>query len=674
MDLSSPIKDFGLTYRINSKKLEKLGIKTIEDLLSHIPARYEDYRNISKISPLQEGEEVTLQGKVIKKANIKTKGWKSIQVIRVKDESGEIDCTWFNQKFILSNLKVGNSISLSGIIKSFNNKKSLMVKDYEILTNFKDTIHTGRLVPIYPETKGLSSKWIRNRINEIIKKYKNEIKEHLPYSITNNYGLTGFVESLEQVHFPKNLNNIDKAKYRLSFDELFLTQLAANYKKKEWKNERKASPFKIKDFEEKINFLIKSLPFELTGAQNKAIKEIFSDLSQSKSMNRLLEGEVGSGKTIVAAVSIYLAYLNNFKSLLMAPTEILAKQHFKVLDNLLSPLNIKVSLVIGGNSSKNKKEPADVAVGTHALLNKNFSDKNLGLVIIDEQQRFGVEQRTLLRKKGKNPHFLTMTATPIPRTILLTLYGNLDLSRLDEMPKERKKVKTWLVPEEKRKSAYEWIKKQIENGGKVFIVCPFIEPSETINTVKAAKDEYEKLKSLVFPEFNLSLLHGKLKSSEKNKVMEEFKNGQSKILVATPVVEVGIDVKDATIIIIEDAERFGLAQLHQLRGRVGRGNKESYCLLFTSSKNSKTLERLKIMEKENIGAKLAEYDLKLRGPGELYGTMQHGKSYLKIASFSDFALIEKTKKAAIEILPQLTFYPDLYNRMKSKSLDNVSPD
>ena len=390
-------------------------------------------------------------------------------------------------------------------------------------------------------------------------------------------------------------------------------------------------------------------------------------------MNRLLEGDVGSGKTVVAAICVYLAYLNDRQVAFMAPTEILATQHYKTFNELLTPLGINIGFATGSN--KKSLDNFDILVGTHAVIHKSISFKNLGLIIIDEQQRFGVEQRGILREKGDNPHVLTMTATPIPRTIALTLYGDLDLSILDEMPEGRLKVKTWLVPNIKRDGAYDWIKKQIkEANSQIFIICPFIEESESMGSVKAATKEFEYLKEDVFKENKVALLHGRLKSKEKEKILSEFKSKKFDILVATPVVEVGIDIPDADIILIEAAERFGLSQLHQLRGRVGRNKKQAYCLLFTESQTPQTIERLKAMEKTNIGAELAELDLKLRGPGEIYGTKQSGRSLLKIANFSDVKLLQTTKTEAKKYVNKLEKYPELKKKIDQINIKVVNPD
>ncbi|HEX8965392.1 MAG TPA: ATP-dependent DNA helicase RecG, partial [Patescibacteria group bacterium] len=463
-----------------------------------------------------------------------------------------------------------------------------------------------------------------------------------------------------------------KAKQRLAFDEVFLLQLAAEKKRQEWQKTRIATAFSLEKFQKEIQDFWEKLPFSLTGAQQKAIHQIFEDMEKPTPMNRLLQGDVGSGKTVVAAAGIYLAFLNKFQSVLIAPTEILAGQHYTTIIRLLEPLGVKVALATG--SKKEKTDNFDVLVGTHAVLSEKIIFKKLGFVAIDEQQRFGVEQRAILRGKGNNPHVLTMTATPIPRTVALTLYGELDLSVLDEMPKGRKTIKTWLVPNVKREAGYKWIEEKIQQGDQAFIICPFIEESENMTTVKAAKGEFERLQRFVFPNLKLAMLHGKMKPKEKDSVLEDFKNKKYDILVATPVVEVGIDIPNATIIVIEAAERFGLAQLHQLRGRVGRGDKQSFCLLYTESQSPQTRDRLASLEKIHNGAELAELDLKLRGPGEIYGTMQSGQRMLKIASFSDLSLIEKAKREASKIFPELTKYSELVKKVEEVEIKRISPD
>lgn len=673
MDLQKPIRDAGRIYKMYSKRLEKLGIKTFEDFLYHIPFRYNDYSAISKIASVKQGEVVTIKGVVLDIKNEYTKTGKQLQKAKIQDDTGTIDTTWFNQPFIINVIHKGDHLSISGKIDWFSRNLVMQSPDYEVINN-SPTIHTGRLVPIYPETYGVSSKWLRRQIFNIISESKQELFEYMPYSILENNDLMSLSDAIEQIHFPKKLEHSEKSKQRLAFDDFFLLHLVAMQRRHEWQKNLIGNKFSISKFNKSIEEFQKKLPFILTNAQKRAVSEIFKDIAQNKPMNRLLEGDVGSGKTVVSAIAMFVGFLNGFQSVLMAPTEILAQQHYSTISKLLSPFDIKVALQTG-SIKKKKGDNFDVLVGTHAVFQKNIDFKKLALVVIDEQQKFGVEQRALIRNKGKNPHLLTMTATPIPRTIALTLYGDLDLSVLDEMPHGRKQIKTWLVPPEKRENAYLWIEKQIKTiKGQVFIVCPFIEESETMQTVKAASKEFENLKDKIFKNLKLGLLHGKLKSKEKKEVLNKFRDGKIDILVSTPVVEVGIDIPNATIIVIEASERFGLAQLHQLRGRVGRGDKQSYCLLFTESKNPQTIQRLKAMESMSVGAELAQLDLKLRGHGELYGTMQHGTGNLKIASFSNFDLITKTKKEAEKIFPKLFEYPLLQKKLSKINIKNVSPD
>lgn len=672
MNLQTPIATAGRIYKLYARRLEKLGIKTFEDFLYHIPFRYDDSSLISKINRVQPGEVVTIQGTVSEISNEFTKNFKRLQKAEIADDTGTIEVVWFNQPYLTKVIHAQDKISLSGKIDWFLRRLVIQSPDYELITSLP-TIHTGRLVPVYPETRGITSKWIRRQTYNLIKENKNQFVDYLPEPTLIEHSLIAFNDAIEQIHFPKTLEDVGRSRQRLSFDELFLLQLSAMERKLNWNKNLISNPYSVEKFKNEIDEFLDKLPFILTHAQKRVIEEIFKDLALEKPMNRLLEGDVGSGKTVVSAITMFLSHLNGFQSVLMAPTEILAQQHYQTIFKLLSPFGIKISLATG--SQKTKIKDFDVMVGTHAVLEKGISFDKLGLVVIDEQQRFGVEQRALIRSKGKNPHLLTMTATPIPRTIALTLYGDLDLSILDEMPHGRKQIKTWLVPPEKRQGAYSWIEKKIKTtDSQVFIVCPFIEESETMQTVKAATKEFENLKNKIFKNLKLGLLHGKMKVKDKEEVLGKFRHGKIDILVATPVVEVGIDIPNATIIMIEASERFGLAQLHQLRGRVGRGEKQSYCLLFTQSKNPQTLERLKAMEKHNFGAELAELDLSLRGPGEIYGTMQHGRKMLKIASFSDFELIRKVRKEAEKIFPNLKNYPRLLEKLKTINLKQVSPD
>ncbi len=656
-----------------AKRLEKLNIRTAEDLLYHFPFRYDDYSLISPINKARPGEITTIKGKLIEIKNQYTRHGRKIQKAKVSDRSGRIEIIWFNQPFLIKILKVGEKYRFSGKIDWFGRQKMMLSPEYESLAS---EIHTGRLVPVYHETYGVSSKWLRSKIAWLMKQMKTPVTDFLPETLRKKHQLEEFNQALKAIHFPKDAKAAAKARERFAFEELLLLQLEVLQRKEVWLKEKLAFKFFVD--QEKVLKFMENLPFELTLAQKRACREILKDLGQDKPMNRLLQGDVGSGKTVIAALAIYLAWLNNTQAALMAPTEILAHQHYQTLKKLLEPLGLKVLLLTG--SWKSKDNNFDVLIGTHALIHKGARFKKLGLAVIDEQQRFGVEQRAKLIRKANlpqkiSPHILTMTATPIPRTIALTLYGDLNLSLLDEMPPGRQKIKTWLVPPQKRNSAYQWLKKKIkETDERAFIICPLIEESETLQSVKAAKVEFENLSKKVFPDLKLGLLHGRMKSQEKNEVMKKFKEGLLDILVATPVVEVGIDIPQATVMVIEGAERFGLSQLHQLRGRVGRGSKGSFCLLFTPLTSGKPFERIKALEKINIGSQLAELDLKLRGPGEIYGTAQHGFLDLKVASFGDLSLIEESKKAALKIFPEISRYPLLQAKLKKDKIKAVEPN
>jgi len=701
MNLSTPIEKLFMVGPTYAKRLKKLEIKTAEDLIHHYPFRYDDYSIISKIALVQPCERVTIQGQILSMKIVYTKHGKKIQRARVADETGEIEAVWFNQPFLVKTIRQGNKINLSGKIDWFGHKLVLASPEHEILKlhatpsclpagrhgTLHAPIHTGRLVPIYPERRGVSSKWLRSRIAPLLKKYKENFTEYLPERITNKYNLLGFSQAVQQIHFPENKTIAKKARQRLAFDELFLIQLASLKRKAEWKKEIVGNKLQILNFKPQIKKFIENLPFKLTKAQRKCIGEILTDLGTPYPMNRLLQGDVGSGKTVVAAAAIHAAFLNDLQSLLIAPTEILAFQHYQTISELFKPFKVKIALrtrtkkiIPLSHPPRATRHAPDIIIGTHALLSEKLKFDRVGLVIVDEQHRFGVEQRAILRNKGINPHLLTMTATPIPRTIALTLYGELDLSFIDEMPKGRKVIKTWAVPPEKRKAAYQWIKNHVKKDKEqAFIICPLIEESqvETMQSVKAATAEFKKLKEKIFPELRLGILHGRVKSKEKEKIINDFRQRKIDILVSTSIVEIGIDIPKATIMMIEAADRFGLAQLHQLRGRVGRSHLSSFCLLFTESVSEKVFKRLKAMEKTHIGAQLAELDLKLRGPGEIYGVRQHGFANLKIASMTDFELIERTRTAAEDFTkknPSLQNFPLLQEKLKKHTIKKVSQD
>ena len=546
------------------------------------------------------------------------------------------------------------------------------------------------MVPIYNETFGISSKWLRARIKTALEIFGNQISEFIPQEILTKENLISEKDAILKIHFPENKDIADRARYRLAFDELFLIQLSSLLRKKEW--ETKVVGKKLQVDPKKVLFFINKLPFSLTSAQQRCIKEILSDLQKEVPMNRLLQGDVGSGKTVVAAIAAFVAYQNGYDTLIMAPTEILANQHHVTLQSLLSPFGVPVELITGSHKRVEEQESRrvktnnkttryqdsnlanpKVIVGTHSLLYQEFEHYHVGLVVVDEQHRFGVEQRALLAKKGASPHFLTMTATPIPRTIALTLFGDLNLSVIDEMPKGRLKVKTWVVPKEKRKNAYSWIRTHVKGTKEqAFIICPLIEESETLISIKAVTKEFLTLSKEIFPDLRLGLLHGKIKAKEKEKILTELKEGKLDILVSTPVVEVGIDIPDATIMMIEGADRFGLAQLHQLRGRVGRSDLQSFCLLFTENETPMVIKRLKSLEKTSLGMELAELDLKLRGPGEVYGTKQHGFPDLCVATFTDLNLIQKTRFWAEQIANSQS--SPLRSKLEKYKIENIGPN
>lgn len=650
MDLNSPISDLPNVGPILTKKFNKLGIHTIENLFYHVPSHYIDYSQIIKISDVKVGETVTLHAKIVSIINQFTKKGVRMQIGQVEDISGKLSVVWFNQPFLTKTLYPGRLVSLSGKVTWFNKKPALFSPEFELMSEEdSETVHTGRLVPTYPETLGLSSKWIRRIVKNA---YRNiEIVDFLP---VNN-----LKKSIELVHFPENLEDVEIGKKRLALNELLFLELKSLMRKKEW-NQNK-SKFQLKINKSVIDKFIDTLPFKLTDSQKTAINEILDDLKVGRPMNRLLEGDVGSGKTVVAGVAAYATHLNGYKTIIMAPTQILAEQHYKTVKQLIS--GAKIELVT--SNSKEFDKNADIFIGTHALITSKIDLKKVGLVVIDEQHRFGVEQRTHFMSKESTPHILTMTATPIPRTIALTSYGDLDLSVLSEVPIGRQKITTWAVPDSKRKGAYEWINKQITNNkSQMFVICPLIDDSEkeTMKNIKSVTTQYNNLRSKI-NNLKFGLLHGRMKSQEKNDILDRFRKGDIDVLVATPVVEVGIDIPNATIMLIESAERFGLAQLHQLRGRVGRGDKKSYCLLFSNFHSGNAFARLKAMEKMHSGFELAELDLKLRGPGEIFGNAQSGFNDLKIASWNDIALIKEARDIAKDIIANPQNYPLIAHKL-----------
>lgn len=679
LTLDSPIRFLPRVGPAMATRLRRLGIETIEDFLYHIPFRYDDFRLVSKIAHVQPGESVTVNATVETMKSFFTKTGKKIQEARISDDTGKLSVIWFNQPYLISIIRPGDTIHFSGPVSWFGNKIVMSNPQYEIISDEDGgaSLHTGRLVPVYRETEGVSSKWMRGRIAFLLETMLTHVTDILPASVIREHHLMDLAQALKTVHFPENPVGVSEARRRLSFDELFFLQLQSYEQKRIRQTSERATPFTIP--KEDIASCIAALPFRLTEDQLRAIDEILKDLEKPIPMNRLLEGDVGSGKTVVAAMAMYAAYRNGATSILMAPTQILAEQHYKTLSALFNPMGIEIALVIGGKNkeqrTKNKEQA--LTVGTHALLTQSRTYDRLGLVIVDEQQRFGVEQRAKLTDQKNIPHLLTMTATPIPRTLAKTVFGNLDLSVLSQMPSGRQKVKTWVVPNIKRQKAYAWIKDELtKSNAQGFVVCPLIEESETFSEVKAVTKEYERLKK-IFPTFSLGLLHGRLKPQEKTQVLADFQAKKHTILVTTPVVEVGIDIPNATIMLIEAAERFGLGQLHQLRGRVGRGALQSYCLVFTESDDEKTLRRLKALETLYDGPRLAEVDLSLRGPGELFGTRQHGSPHLRVANMSDMGTIEATYQSVRSLTaddPELTTFPLLREKLKKSKIQSQGQD
>ena len=671
MRLSDPVATLPLVGNKYSGKLEKLGIFKIEDLLLHVPSRYIDFRLTSKIANTQMGETLTIKAEITETKNLYSIFNKKVQIAQISDETGDMQVVFFNQPFLYRIIKKGQHFSFSGKVGNFKNKKAFISPFYENIDNGDFNIHTGRLVPIYPETFGISSKWLRTKVFFTWQNLRSNLKDFLETSDRERLKLEELRRSFESVHFPKEIFEIENAKKRLAFDELLFHQLKSLIRKNEWSKLK--SSLKVEINEKIKKEFISSLPFTLTNSQLRSIEEVYADLKKTTPMNRLLEGDVGSGKTVVAAAACFASFVNGYQSIIMAPTQILATQHFESLQNIFSKLKLRISLVTSAGVKADTGK-SDIFVGTHALIHKKVSFDKVSVVVIDEQHRFGVEQRAHLIKKStsgnKVPNVLTMTATPIPRTIALTLYGDLDLSVLDELPKGRIPITTWIVPQQKREGAYGWIKEQIKKDKvQAFVICPLIEESqvESMKQIKAATQEFEDLK-IIFKGLKLGLLHGRQKSKEKDEILDKFRKGKIDILVSTPVVEVGIDVPNATIMLIEAGERYGLAQLHQLRGRIGRGSIKSYCLVFTSSRSRIARERLYALTKNLSGFELSELDLKIRGPGELMGTRQHGFPELKIASWGDTELIKKSRDFAEIVIDNPKIYSGIINTLNAEKI------
>ncbi len=637
-----------------AETLGRLGLESLGDMLYFFPRRYDDYTQLMPINRLEYGEEVTVIASVKSINNRKVQNGKlSLTEVVVTDGSGALRVTWFNQPWLARRLRRDLQIVLSGKIEQYLGRKVMNNPEMELLD--QQSLHTNRIVPVYPLTANITQRWLRKTMNQVVTYWAPRVADPLPNSLIRAAELLDLPNAILQCHFPDSWELLKSGRHRLAFDEIFLLQLGMLRQKQAWQ-ERDARQFEVSA--EWLAEQISRLPFTLTQAQIDALTDLRIDLASGQPMNRLLQGDVGSGKTIIAALGIAIVAHHQAQSALMAPTSILAEQHFQSLRHLLAEeggiiREEQIRLLIGSTPEPEKESIREglasgeikLVVGTHALIEDPVIFANLELVIVDEQHRFGVEQRAALRQKGESPHLLVMTATPIPRSLALTVYGDLDLSVMDEMPPGRQEVATYVLTPLERERAYSLIRSQVEEGHQAFIIYPLVEESDKSES-KAAVEEYQRLQEEIFPELRLGLLHGRLRPDEKEEVMGRFRDGEDHILVSTSVVEVGVDIPNATVMLVEGANRFGLAQLHQFRGRVGRSSEKSYCLLIPESRDAVENERLAAMAETNDGFVLAERDLEQRGPGEFLGTRQSGYAGLQFANLANVRLIEKARHFA----------------------------
>ena len=680
----------------NLPKLRRMGLETVRDLLHHFPIRHNDFADIRKIAELQFGMEQTILGEIaeISQSTIGSKRSSAHAVLN--DSTGGVRATWFNQGYLVNTLRPGTKVFISGKVSAFRNSLLFENPEYEIMRGQGDLMHTGRLVPVYPLVDGLYQRTLRGIVKRALDAALPQIEDHLPEDILHRTGMPGLRSAVSQMHYPDTVESREAARRRLAFDEMFMLQLAVLRRKLDWQEEE--SGVALETDHEELSAFVELLPFALTDAQRRVSEEILDDLQLTKPMSRLLEGDVGSGKTVVAALAMLAAALNGYQAALLAPTEILAEQHFLTITRLLlgstsgekgahivtatiGDRRITIGLLLGSLPKRVKDDmrlmlaagQVDLIIGTHAVIQESVDIPKLAIAVVDEQHRFGVMQRAALRDKGLRPHLLVMSATPIPRSLALTLYGELDVSIIDEMPPGRPPIVTRYELPERRHIVYNFVRSQIEEGRQAFIVLPFIEESEVpvarimfeggapyrptpgedtqrTKFVKGAVNEFKRLSSEVFPDLRLGLLHGRMPLSEKETIMDAFQRREIDILVSTPVVEVGIDIPNATVMLIDGADRFGLAQLHQFRGRVGRGKHESYCILLADEPGGSARERLKLVEKFRDGFKLAEMDLDLRGPGDYLGTRQSGVPVFKIAKITDQDIVAVAREEVTKLL------------------------
>ena len=652
----------------HAKTLERLGLETLEDMLYFFPRRYDDYSQLKPINRLEYGEQVTVIGTVQSVTNRKIRnGRVNITEGIVSDGTGDLRMTWFNQPWIAKKLRSGVQVVLSGKIDQYLGR--IMMNSPEIEQIEQQNLHTNRIVPVYPLTANITQRWMRRLMHRVITYWAPKLEDPLPKDLRHENKLVDFSNAVLQVHFPDSMRQLQAARYRLAYEEILYLQLGMLEQKRAWK-ERTARVFDVPD--EWLEVQVARLPFSLTNAQQNALADVRADLSSGHPMNRLLQGDVGSGKTVVAALGIALVVKHASQTALMAPTSILAEQHYSSMKNLLTGeqgalAEHQIRLMIGATPESEKQDIREglasgeikLVIGTHALIEEPVKFADLQLTIIDEQHRFGVDQRAALRAKGENPHLMVMTATPIPRSLALTVYGDLDLLVMDEMPPGRQIIDTHILLPRERERAYALIRSQVSEGHQAFIIYPLIEDTEfdgdigAQETSQAAVDEHRRLQNEIFPEYQLGLLHGKLKPDEKEQAMTHFRDGDYQVMVSTSVVEVGVDIPNATVMLIEGANRFGLAQLHQFRGRVGRGDAKAYCLLIPETEDAAENERLSAVVTTNDGFALAEIDLNQRGPGDFLGTRQSGYTkQLLMATLTDLKLIEKVQRSAKNLFEQ----------------------